>query len=706
VVPPSEVSALLLDGSDNLAWQYPQILAEIIVQSSGELQFSTPIRDVTTGQMISSMPFATAPDSVTVSAGWNGSGRARIQFNGSTAPGEDEVPIAGILRDEQIQMQNLSGAPLTTQPVGRLMDMQSPTEYFNANPIDTTVATFPSAAGLRGAATMTDAAMTASSATISTQTLGGVSRQIATVTMANAGQLTRVARYIKLRPSNASTDPLTWVLREVRMRAPAATGAPAPGTTRVRGDQRLTIRKLTFKRPTYATTSTGPTPTSSATKIFIIPEEPNPWDPTPIPPMPPAPDPVPPPPPPPVAVPLPPTNAAGDVPVIFQAGFNTTAGDWNDMRLRLRPQLKIADDASSAYVSGDLFTAAVGLNSEVQTKFPNQRAIAIAHSAGGLVARRAAFLDPSKISGLITVGTPHQGALIAERAPTAVGAFASLLPSIWFGPPCLNGALNPDGNICRNLGVISVGGGAIFALEAMARVSGQLQDARDLVPSSSFVTAVNTPPESFVRVGITHRVPRRWSVAREAAEAIAINQSGLEWNSPKGAQAVYAMSLAHRIAVISFVQATVMIWMLSQMEVDQGRLTINTTCGPSWTLPNAACGYDSYSSPLSRSGHISNWYRFLLWEQAIALSTALTLNIADLIWNMSVADNRSSDAFIAAASQFFPTNTGSALAAINIESDRDPANGPLVGHLGEPHSDMVRAPFQRSLQERFAVPLR
>jgi hypothetical protein len=450
---PSAVSALLLDGSDNLAWQYPQILADIIVQSSGELQFGTAIRSVTTGQMTSSMPFATEPETVTVSAGWNGSGRARIQFNGSTAQGEDPVPIAGVLRDEQIQMQNWAGAPITTQPVGRLMDMQSPTEYFNANPIDTTVATFPSAAGLRGAATMTDAAMTASNAAISTQTLGGISRQIATVTMAKAGQLTRVARYIKLRPSNASTDPLTWVLREVRMRAPAPTAALAPRAVRVRGDQRLTIRKLTFKRPTYTVASSGPTPTSSVTKVFIIPDEPNPWDPTPIPPLPPAPDPVPPPPPPPVTVPLPPVNG-GDVPVIFQHGYKAGPGDWNDMRPRLGSQLKINTELSTLPVEGDLFAASTGLNNQVQAYFPNQRAIAIAHSAGGLVARRAAFLDPSKISGLITVGTPHQGALIAERAPTAVAAFAGLLPSIWSGPPCINGALDPAGRICSNLGIV------------------------------------------------------------------------------------------------------------------------------------------------------------------------------------------------------------------------------------------------------------
>jgi hypothetical protein len=123
----------------------------------------------------------------------------------------------------------------------------------------------------------------------------------------------------------------------------------------------------------------------------------------------------------------------------------------------------------------------------------------------------------------------------------------------------------------------------------------------------------------------------------------------------------------------------------------------------SQAVPNAGCGYDPYSSAVTRSGHISNWYRFLLWEQAIALSTALTLGVGNFIGNMAVADNRTSDSFIAAESQFFPNNPGSAIAPVNIESARTPGNGPLVGHLGETHSDMVRAPFVDALRLRFGV---
>jgi hypothetical protein len=248
-----------------------------------------------------------------------------------------------------------------------------------------------------------------------------------------------------------------------------------------------------------------------------------------------------------------------------------------------------------------------------------------------------------------------------------------------------------------------VSGGAVLALAGMVAVTGLVRDARDLEPSSNFVSAVNAPPESFIRVGITHRVPRRWSVGREVGELVALNGSGLDWNSPKGQQWADGMSLAHRIAIISFVQATVMIWMLSQMEVDQGRLTINTTCGPSWSMPNAGCGYDPWSSALNRSGHIPNWYRFLLWEQSIALSTALTLSIGDYVWNMAVANGGSSDSFIAAQSQAFPNNPGSAIPPVNVESDRTPGNGPLVGHLGETRSDMVRSPFFDSLRRRFGV---
>ena len=108
----------------------------------------------------------------------------------------------------------------------------------------------------------------------------------------------------------------------------------------------------------------------------------------------------------------------------------------------------------------------------------------------------------------------------------------------------------------------------------------------------------------------------------------------------------------------------------------------------------------------TRWGYTSSWYAYLLAQQAVAAGTVLTFNVADWIWNKSVADNRTSDSFIAAESAQFPNNPGSAIPPLNIESDRSSERGPPVGHSGETHSDMVRFPIDNLLRIRFGVPVR
>lgn len=687
-----------MDGNDNLAWQYPQIIADLIVQSSGEIALPYPMRDLNTGQYSSVLTFATLPESISVSAGWNGSRRARVLISGTGGSPEDSLPAAAVLRNDQLEMQSRSGSVVTAQPVGRLMDAKTPAEWFAANPIDPSVASFPGTGGLLGAAVMTDAAMSASAATISSQLLGGALRQVATVSLAAAGPLPRVAKYVKLRASNVANAPLTWVLREVRMRAAPNNAPLAPGAASVRGDQRISIRRLTLRQPVYQTTSTGLTPTSSVTKLFIIPEEPNPWDPTPVPPLPPAPDPVPPPPPPPTTVPLPPVGG-GDVPVVFQHGFQSNATAWTLMRAKLDSALRIDDEAFSLPVTGDLYAASDSLNVETRNRFGAQRVLAVAHSAGGLVSRRAIFNDPTLISGLITVGTPHRGSLFAERAQDMAAGFGALIPAIWVASPCITGLFDPNGRTCSQMAIF--GGGAVLSIIGILGSDALgLGNARDLKPSSTFVNDVNSPAESYIRVGITHRVPRRWSLAMYFAEYV---NSPLPWNPTFAERGSYEMSSAYRRALITFVQSSVMIWLLSEMERDQGRLQIDYSCGPAWTSPAAGCGYDPATSAATRWAHTSSWYYYLLEQQALSGRTVLTFNIGDWLWNKSVADNRVSDSFIAAESQQFPNNPGSAAPPVNSESDRVPGLGPLVGHSGETRSDMIRFPLERILRTRFGI---
>ena len=148
---------------------------------------------------------------------------------------------------------------------------------------------------------------------------------------------------------------------------------------------------------------------------------------------------------------------------------------------------------------------------------------------------------------------------------------------------------------------------------------------------------VNAPAESYIRVGITHRVPRRWSLATYFAEYF---NSPLPWNPTVAAQGTYEMSSAYRRALITLIQSSVMIWLLSEMEREQGRLQIDYSCGPAWTSPAAGCGYDPATSAATRWAYTSSWYYYLLEQQAVSSGIVLTFNIGDWLWNKSVADNR------------------------------------------------------------------
>lgn len=682
----TQVSALVANSGDALSELYPQIVADLEIQSSGDFTVPYPIRDLTTGQLTTVLSFATPPETVSVNAGWNASGSARILISGNDAFQGDSLPTAAILRGSTMQMQTRSGAVARSAGVGALLDAQSPTDYFAANPVSGGGTGQPPAAALVSSLTMTDAAMSASSATMSTQSSGGVVTQVAKVILPTIRTGQRVARYFRLTPTGGST-PL-WVMRELRVRSPDS--SPSSAGAKLGGTQRLRVKRLTVRIPQYSATTGTAIPSSVQSLRFILPDDPDPSVPLPLPP---APDPLPPPPAPPTTPPPPPSPGVS-APVIFQHGYKASTEAWASMRDTLRSHLAINDAAFPLNVSGDLVQAANTLRSNAQIQFGGQGAVFVAHSAGGLLSRQVAHDAPSLVSGIITVGTPHRGALIAERAQDAAAAFGAILPAILGVSPC-GTFLNANGIHCASLNtaLFSTAGTLVFLELAGVAASG----SNDLRPSSVFVNNVNAAAESFPRVGITHRVPRRWSFAREVGE---VSNLPLRWNSSQADSAAYAVSYTHRAALITFIQSTVMLWLLDDMA---NSMQLNSNCGPAWSSGGAWCGYDPYENPWTRWSYYSGWYSYLQLQQAVSLQMVLALNAADYLWNKATADGRDGDAFIAAASQEYPNIAGSGVAPVNVESDRNPRNGFLVAHIGETRSAMVGVVIEDALRGRFGV---
>lgn len=139
----------------------------------------------------------------------------------------------------------------------------------------------------------------------------------------------------------------------------------------------------------------------------------------------------------------------------------------------------------------------------------------VGHSQGGLISRRVAQANvtrgtASRIRAVVTTGTPHQGAVLAN----------TLNPSPHFGTTL--GAV-ASRVACR----ITLCSGISTPLTllrddflALAFTSPAMADLR---PSSNAIRDVNIPTETFPRFGITNSVPKRWAVARLAGDYTSAN---------------------------------------------------------------------------------------------------------------------------------------------------------------------------------------
>ena len=144
--------------------------------------------------------------------------------------------------------------------------------------------------------------------------------------------------------------------------------------------------------------------------------------------------------------------------------------------------------------------------------------ILVAHSQGGLISRRVAQNYPGtehrdRVQAVVTIGTPHEGALIAQNSPhTGIETTAAVLGR---GVSC---------RISRSACVIaSALTGANRNAGLWAAGVGGTDAIRDLAPGSDAINAVNGAHETFPRYGIQHYIPKRWSFARVAGDFASVD---------------------------------------------------------------------------------------------------------------------------------------------------------------------------------------
>lgn len=109
--------------------------------------------------------------------------------------------------------------------------------------------------------------------------------------------------------------------------------------------------------------------------------------------------------------------AAQDTPVVFVHGFASSQQTWQAAAARLAATLRIEPHGVDLPWHETVETQA-GVLQAAKGGLPAS-SIAVAHSQGGLVSRQWSRSKP--LFGVLTLGTPHTGALLSQRALDVIG---------------------------------------------------------------------------------------------------------------------------------------------------------------------------------------------------------------------------------------------------------------------------------------------
>ncbi len=199
--------------------------------------------------------------------------------------------------------------------------------------------------------------------------------------------------------------------------------------------------------------------------------------------------------------------------VVFQHGILSSGNAWYFMDPALSSQFILGTKLRpSLDWTRHLNDQAASLTNQIQATGESDFLL-IGHSQGGLVARRTAQDRPDLVRGVVTFGTPHQGArVLAIGRQTAIEL---LVPQI----ERLLGFCNSSATACFiGNAIASVAVDLLFNIVLDAT----LPDFADLVPGSGFLAEVNSNPEPFTKVGIENVAFKRWLWMRLLGDAVCL----------------------------------------------------------------------------------------------------------------------------------------------------------------------------------------
>ncbi|HEX5725099.1 MAG TPA: alpha/beta hydrolase [Longimicrobiaceae bacterium] len=205
--------------------------------------------------------------------------------------------------------------------------------------------------------------------------------------------------------------------------------------------------------------------------------------------------------------------------VVFQHGIFSNAGTWARMDPWLSQRFYFNTKLVPSLSSTDrLYNQATDLIGRISATGQNNFVL-VGHSQGGLISRSVAQRRGDLARGVVTIGSPHQGALLARNGRTALADFLNgQLNRLYFG--CSSPYQDPGCYVAWFISNYAIDQVLQYAIDAA--VPAQI----DLQPGNAFVGQLNSTPEYFTRVGIQSYADKRFILARLGGDAFCNPESG------------------------------------------------------------------------------------------------------------------------------------------------------------------------------------
>ncbi|MEW5927596.1 MAG: alpha/beta fold hydrolase [Gemmatimonadota bacterium] len=202
---------------------------------------------------------------------------------------------------------------------------------------------------------------------------------------------------------------------------------------------------------------------------------------------------------------------AGGQNVVLQHGILSNADTWKSTAPWLRCRYQTATEVIPSLASLDSHSSQsydqMGrVDATGQSGF-----VFIGHSQGGLVSRYTAQRYAGQgrshmVEGVVSVGTPHQGAILARNMKQ--GGVDGLYSLLGAAGRCGTAFLDAGCHIATHVTQRLLDGWISGMMNALAPAT------MDLQPGSPSVSHLNSQPEGFARYGIQHYPTKRWMPMR------------------------------------------------------------------------------------------------------------------------------------------------------------------------------------------------